>query len=29
MDKGSRDLESGEKVVNEIAGLISQLEQKL
>ncbi len=29
MDKGTRDLESGEKVVNEIAGLISQLEQKL
>ena len=29
MDKGSRDLESGKEVVDEIAGLISELEQKL
>ena len=29
IDKGSRDLESGEKVIAEISGLISQLETKL
>jgi len=29
MDKGSRDLESGEEVIAEIFSLISQLEKKL
>jgi hypothetical protein len=29
MDKGLRDIESGEKSINEISGLINELENKL